>query len=409
MTERFEGSQRSCREQLARHAERRRELRRARREAEQGRSSPSSEGANAASRRRSAGSPLRYSSAPVPLPLSLLLPGQPATAPLQPGGSNPDGSPPSKRQRSQSDALALLASMSVDQLHASKQLQLPPQQRQQSDTTQSETVKLMLPQPLAQQAAQAQPAAGGQQGTLGAPAQQPLPLPPLLGSTLASTDSANTSGPAAGGTAAAGWGLQDVSLHPLTRAASLPGPSVQSSGGQSADAAALVSMLAAAASRQGGPPAAQPLLPGAAQQADLSLMLQQLVGQSGGSLPPLPQQAGLQSLLLGHPPPGSSQGFGQLSSQVDSALLQLRQQAAQQLLMLEKKQQVLRRTMDMLQHVMQPPAAAPLQLAAQPSGSLDALQLLALLQQPQPQVQPRAAQQQGDALLRMLGFGQPPQ
>ncbi|KAI7840120.1 hypothetical protein COHA_006161 [Chlorella ohadii] len=282
VTERFEGSQRSCREQLARHAERRRELRRARREAEQGRSSPSSEGANAASRRRSAGSPLRYSSAPVPLPLSLLLPGQPATAPLQPGGSNPDGSPPSKRQRSQSDALALLASMSVDQLHASKQLQLPPQQRQQSDTTQSET-------------------------------------------------------------------------------------------------------------------------------ADLSLMLQQLVGQSGGSLPPLPQQAGLQSLLLGHPPPGSSQGFGQLSSQVDSALLQLRQQAAQQLLMLEKKQQVLRRTMDMLQHVMQPPAAAPLQLAAQPSGSLDALQLLALLQQPQPQVQPRAAQQQGDALLRMLGFGQPPQ
>ncbi|PRW20468.1 squamosa promoter-binding 6 [Chlorella sorokiniana] len=417
VTERFEGSQRSCREQLARHAERRRELRRARREAEQGRSSPSSEGPHTASRRPAGSPPQRYGSAPAPMPLSLLLPSHPAPLTV-PDSANPDDSPPNKRQRAQSDALALLASMSVDQLHAPAP---PPQQQQllQQSDTQSETLKLPALLPQLHAAPALQPAAAGQQGSPGAPAAQQALLPPLLRSTLASTDSAATTGAAAAG-GAAGWAVPDVPLHPLTRAPSLPGAALQSSGSQPLDIASLAGALAAAASRQASLPAAglppvqvPPQVQAPPQQADLSMMLQQLLGQAGGPLPQLPQQAGLQSLLLGPPPGSQGSSFGQLSSQVDSALLQLRQQAVQQLLMLERKQRVLRRTMDVLQHVVQQPAAAApppppqLQLAAQPSGSLDALQLLALLLQQQQQ--PTATQQQNDALLRMLGLGQPPQ
>ena len=390
VTERFEGGQRSCREQLARHAERRRELRRVRREAEQGRSSLSSEGPHAASRRRPAGSPQRYNSAPAPLPLSLVLPGQPGAPPIA-DGTQLDCSPPSKRQRAQSDALALLANMSVDQLH----MPLPQQQLQQSDT-QSETLKLPALQPTTEPP----------QGSPGAAAQQALQLPPLLRSSMASTESAAT--------AAAGWATQEVPLHPLTRAPSLP----VSSGNPSLDVTALANALASAAQRQAAQPgpalsSVQGPPPAAPQQADLVLMLQQLLGQNGGLTPapaPLPQQADLQAMLLGQPP--GSQSLGQLNAQMDTALLQLRQQAAQQLLMLEKKQRVLRRTMDVLQHVMQQPAAgAPPPLAPPPSGSLETLQLLALLrQQPQaPQPQPTATKQQNDALLRTLGLTPPPQ
>ena len=406
VTERFEGGQRSCREQLARHAERRRELRRARREAEQGRSSPSSEGPHAASRRRPASSPQRYNSAPAPLPLSLVLPGQPAAPPIA-DSTQLDCSPPSKRQRAQSDALALLANMSVDQLH----MPLPQQQQQQpqlqQSDTQSETLKLpaLLPQ-LQAPPPPLQPTTEAPQGSPGTAAQQALQLPPLLRSSLASTESAAT--------AAAGWAAQEVPLHPLTRAPSLP----VSSGNTSLDVTALATALASAAQRQAAQPApalssVQGPPPSAPPQADLVLMLQQVLGQNGGLAPapaPLPPQADLQAMLLGQPPGGQS--LGQLNAQMDSALLQLRQQAAQQLLMLDKKQRVLRRTMDVLQHVMQQPAAgAPPPLAPPPSGSLETLQLLALLQQqPQaPQPQTTATQQQNDALLRMLGLTQPPQ